>query len=99
MFFGAAYIRLTESGELNIHAPAGTNIDTPATTNTGTLTTQGKLTYQDGLAGFGGANGTAISGNLVHTAGSITSLGKKIDGTHTHGGVQAGGSNTAVPNA
>jgi len=99
MFFGAAYIRLTEGGALNIHAPGGTNIDTPATTNTGTLTTQGKLTYQDGLAGSGGANGTAISGNLVHTAGSITSLGKKIDGTHTHSGVQPGAGNTGAPNA
>ena len=43
--------------------------------------------------------GTAITGNIAHSGGSITSLGKKIDGTHTHGGVAAGGDNTAVPNA
>lgn len=99
MFFGPAYIRLTAGGALNINAPGGTTINTPSTHNTGTLTTDGKLTYQDGMSGSGGANGTAISGNLNHTAGTITSLGKKIDGTHTHSGVQPGGGNTAVPNA
>lgn len=99
MFFGPAYIRLTEGGALNIYAPGGTIINTPSTTNTGTLTTQGKFTYQDGMAGTGGANGTSISGNINHTSGSITSLGKKIDGSHTHGGVQPGVGNTAAPNA
>ena len=43
--------------------------------------------------------GTAITGNIAHSGGSITSLGKRIDGTHTHGGVASGGANTAVPNA
>lgn len=99
MFFGPAYIRLTAGGALNINAPGGTTITTPDTLNTGTLTTQGKLTYQDGMAGTGGGNGTVISGSINHSGGSITSLGKKIDGSHTHGGVTAGGANTAAPNA
>lgn len=99
MFFGPAYIRLTAGGELNINAPGGTTINTPSTHNTGTLTTDGLLTYQDGMTGIGGANGTTMQGDFNHTAGTITSLGKKIDGTHTHGGVQPGGGNTAVPNA
>ena len=64
IYFGAAHIRLTASGELIINAPGG----------------------------------AAITGNITHSGGSITSLGKKIDGTHTHGGVAAGGDNTAVPN-
>jgi len=99
MFFGPAYIRLTAAGALDINAPGGTTINTPSTHNTGTLTTNGLLTYQDGMTGTGGGSGTQISGDINHTAGSITSLGKKIDGTHTHGGVQTGGGNTAVPNA
>jgi len=99
MFFGPAYIRLTAAGALNINAPGGTTINTPSTHNTGTLTTDGLLTYQDGMTGIGGANGTTMQGDFNHTAGTITSLGKKIDGTHTHGGVQPGGGNTAVPNA
>lgn len=99
MFFGAAYIRLTPGGALNIYAPGGTTIDTPDTLNTGTLTTQNTLTYLNGMAGYGGSIGTTMQGNFNHTAGTITSLGKRIDGTHTHGGVQPGGGNTAVPNA
>lgn len=99
MFFGPAYIRLTADGALNINAPGGTTINTPSTHNTGTLTTDGLLTYQDGMTGFGGANGTEMQGDFNHTAGTITSLGKRIDGTHTHGGVQPGGGNTAAPNA
>jgi hypothetical protein len=99
MFFGPAYIRLTPAGALDINAPGGTTINTPSTHNTGTLTTDGLLTYQDGMNGTGGGSGTQISGDINHTAGSITSLGKKIDGSHTHGGVQTGGGNTAVPNA
>jgi hypothetical protein len=99
MFFGAAYIRLTASGELKINAPGGVTIKTPSTLNTGTLTTEGLMTYESGMAGFGGGNGTVIQGDLNHTSGTITSLGKRIDGTHTHGGVQAGSSNTSSPNA
>ena len=98
IYFGDAHIRLTASGELIINAPGGTTIETPSTMNTGTLTTEGLLTYQGGMAGSGGG-GTAITGNIAHSGGSITSLGKRIDGTHTHGGVQPGGGNTAVPNA
>lgn len=96
MYFGAAYIRLTEAGALQINAPGGATITTPNTTNTGTLLTQGKLTYQDGMAGTGGGNGTTISGNINHISGSITSLGKKIDGSHTHNET---GSVTNPPNA
>ena len=98
VYFGEAHIRLTASGELIINAPGGTTIETPSTMNTGTLTTEGLLTYQGGMAGSGGG-GTAITGNIAHSGGSITSLGKKIDGEHTHGGVAVGGANTAVPNA
>lgn len=42
---------------------------------------------------------TTFNSNIDHTVGSMTSLGKKVDGTHTHSGVQAGAGNTGVPNA
>lgn len=87
MFFGEAYIRLTPSGALNIHAPGGTNIDTPLTTNTGKFTSQDLVTFQNGMTGEGGGGGVVINGNITHTGGAITSLGKKIDGSHTHSGV------------
>jgi hypothetical protein len=50
---------------------------------TGTSTTTGKITGQGGMA-ISGGSGTTFSGNVDHTSGSITSLGKKIDGSHTH---------------
>lgn len=50
---------------------------------TGTSTTTGKITGQGGMA-ISGGSGTTFSGNVDHTGGSITSLGKKIDGSHTH---------------
>lgn len=39
------------------------------------------------------------AGSFNQTSGSMISLGKKIDGTHTHGGVSPGGANTSPPNA
>lgn len=96
MFFGSAYLRLTASGELKINAPGGTTIDTPSTLNNGTLTTTGQFTYQNGMAGQAGTGNTSIQGNINHTAGTITSLGKKIDGTHTHNET---GTVTLTPNA
>jgi len=38
-----------------------------------------------------------LTGNVVHSGGSIMSLGKKIDGTHTHSGVQTGSGHTGAP--
>lgn len=111
MFFGAAYIRLTEAGALQINAPGGTTIntaacqlnasggttiDTPSTTNTGTLTTQGLFTYQAGMAGTGGGAGTSISGPITHTGGNLSSNGIVVH-THTHSGVQAGPDSTGGP--
>lgn len=96
MFFGPAFIRITAGGALNINAPGGTTITTPSTLNTGTLTTQGLLTYQDGMAGTGAGNETTISGDINHSGGGITSNGKTLD-THVHSGVQAGGGNSGPP--
>lgn len=50
--------------------------------------------------GTGGGAGTASFSNMTisYTGGSITMNGKRIDDTHTHGGVAPGGSNTNTPN-
>jgi hypothetical protein len=96
MYFGPAYIRLTEGGELMINAPGGTTIKTPSTHNTGTLTTDGLLTYKDGMAGTGGGAGTNITGTITQSGGTLSSNGIVLH-THTHGGVQTGGGNTGAP--
>lgn len=97
MFFGGAYIRITEGGALEINAPAGTKITTPETINTGKLTSQGLLTYQAGMAGTGGGSGTSITGSITQTGGDLSSNGVVL-ATHTHGGVMSGGGNTGAPN-
>lgn len=75
--------------EINLDGSSIVNIAAPNITLAGNIST----------GGSGGGGGTfEISGDLIHTDGSITSLGKTIDGTHTHGGVQAGGDNTQPPN-
>jgi hypothetical protein len=96
MYFGPAYIRLTEGGELMINAPGGTTIKTPSTHNTGTLTTDGLLTYKDGMTGTGGGAGTNITGTITQSGGTLSSNGIVLH-THTHGGVQTGGGNTGAP--
>jgi phage baseplate assembly protein V len=101
MYFGSAYLRITEAGALMINAPGGTTITTPSTKNTGTLTTEGLLTYQAGMAGTGGSAGTTITGNVSHVGdyantGNVTSNGITLH-THTHTGVQPGGGSTGAP--
>jgi phage baseplate assembly protein V len=82
-----------------LKAEAKVTIDTPETEITGNLLVKKKLTYQGGMAGSGSGGAAAeIDGNIVHEGGSITSLGKVIDGSHTHGGIVPGGDNTAPPN-
>lgn len=98
MFFGAAFIRLTEGGALEITAPGGTKITTPNTLNTGTLTTEGLFTYQAGMTGSGGGAGTSISGYMTHGGGNLSSNGVTLH-THTHSGVQTGLADTGAPNA
>lgn len=89
MYFGEAFIRLTEDGKLMINAPGGTTITTPNTLNTGTFTTDGHITYNDGLTG---------KGESAHSDGSFKSNGVPLH-THKHTGVQAGPSQSGPPGA
>lgn len=95
----STFIRLTEGtifikGDI-VHE--GNNTQTGNLQRTGTSTTTGKITGQGGMQVSGGT-GVTMSGNLTHTAGTITSEGKNIGSTHTHSGVQTGGGNTGGPN-
>ena len=73
---GTIYIKGNIVHEGNVQQTGNLN-------RTGTSTTTGKITGQGGMA-ISGGSGTTFSGNVDHTGGSITSLGKKIDGSHTH---------------
>ena len=89
------------SGEMVLKAISSLTIDTPETTVTGNLTvkkqttSQGLLTYQNGMTGTGGAGGaTTIRGNINHTgtlsnSGDITANGISLS-RHTHPGDSGG---------
>lgn len=76
----------------NIKASTSVTLDTPETTCTGNLTVAKSFTM-----GQEGGSAT-MKGNVAIEGGSLTHNGKNVGSTHTHGGVQSGGSNTAVPN-
>ena len=76
----------------NIKASTSVTLDTPETTCTGNLTVAKSLTM-----GQEGGNAT-LKGNVAIEGGSLTHNGKNIGSTHTHSGVQSGGSNTGAPN-
>ncbi len=93
---GVNYVDVKE-GHITLTSTATVTINAPATTVTGTLTVDGLLTYQNGLAGTGGGPGTTITGNIVQTGGVLSSNGTILH-THTHSGVTTGAGNTGAPN-
>lgn len=60
----------------------------------GTITIQGNIVLTGNLTQTGALD---VTGNVT-TTGTIENNGKHVDSIHTHGGVQPGGGNTAVPN-
>lgn len=83
---------------VNIQNTPSVTMTTPLVHATQAMTVDGLLTVSGGMAISGGTGATAtINGNIV-TTGTITNNAKNVDSTHTHGGVQTGAGNTAVPN-
>lgn len=74
MWFGDAFIRLTEGGALEINAPGGTIITAPSNAF-------------DGSVSVGGA--TAMDGGFS-SSGAATNNGKNIGSTHSHSAVRSG---------
>lgn len=91
MYFGAAYIKITAGGALEINAPAGTTTIAPSNLLTGSQLVQGNITGQSGFNISGG------TGSTVNITGSIRNNGVDIGSTHKHSGVQTGGGNTGNP--
>lgn len=75
----------------NVVAETSVTLDTPDTYCTGNLTVAKSLT-------MGQAGGTATMKGAVSIEGpSLTHNGKNVGSTHSHSGVQSGGSNTGAP--
>lgn len=84
--------------EMTVNASGSVTHNTPATTSTGKLTSQGLFTYQSGMTGSAGSGGagTNITGPITQSGGNVSSNGVVLH-THTHGQVRAGGDNTGGP--
>lgn len=79
-----------------VQAATSITLDTPLTHITGQCVIDDLLTYGNGIAGTGGSNKNAITGDFTHTNGSLSSNNVVLD-THTHTGVYPGSSNTGEP--
>lgn len=91
---------LLQDGQATLTTPKLV-VDSPDSTFTGAVKVQGLLTYQAGITGSGGS-GASLNGpfNLVgnfSSTGTLQNNGKNVGSTHTHSGVQAGGSTTGAP--
>ncbi|ECA3871639.1 TPA: translation initiation factor IF-2 [Salmonella enterica] len=92
---GSTFFELNPSTQkIKIVAPGGLDIVTPLADFSEKVTIHGLLSW------LGGMVGSVVSGvaskitGAVEFIGSVKANGKVIDNTHTHGGVQHGGSNT-----
>lgn len=95
----ALLVSLPGRGSAKIVAPGSITIDSPEVTMTGNCTVQGTLSYLGGMRGSGMAEGAASSAEIDGTLRATQDL--VADGislrSHTHGGVQRGGSSTDQP--
>lgn len=87
--FSADGIEMVSPMQIRLAAPQVV-IDSPQTIVTGALLVEGLLTWTAGMVGsITSGVATTITG-AINFIGSLTANGKRIDDTHTHGGVQPG---------
>lgn len=80
-------IHLKQDRSIRVVAGLKVRMESPLVEFTGNVTVAGTL----------GVTGAVTAGGTIVAAGNITGAGKSL-ATHTHGGVQAGASNTGAPN-
>ncbi len=73
-----------------LEATANVLVKAPDTVFDGNVTVKGRFSFENGMAGQGGAHGNKISGDLTHADGKLSSNGVVLH-DHGHGGVQRGG--------
>lgn len=82
-------IKFNEAGGININAIAPITIDAPDITMNSTNHTINTTNYA-----LNCTTGTSAASGSMNFTGDLTSNGKDISDTHTHSGVQSGGSDT-----
>ncbi|WP_024904456.1 Gp138 family membrane-puncturing spike protein [Robbsia andropogonis] len=92
---GSAYIDLNPStNAVKIVAPGGFSVEAPLSTFSAAVTVNGVLTFVAGLVGSAASGAAATISGVINFVGQVFANGKRIDDSHTHGGVQSGSSNT-----
>jgi len=87
IWFGDAYIKLTEDGKLEINAPGGSKTISPNNEFTGNNKVSGN---QQTMGTTTNTGLTSMNGGFNST-GTATNNGKDIGSAHRHSGVQTGG--------
>ncbi|EMN8265916.1 translation initiation factor IF-2, partial [Escherichia coli] len=80
--------------KIKIVAPGGLDVVAPLADFSEKVTIHGLLTWMGGMVGSVVSGVASKITGAVEFLGSVKANGKPIDDTHTHGGVQRGGSNT-----
>ncbi|MBC7621249.1 MAG: hypothetical protein H7293_20070 [Candidatus Saccharibacteria bacterium] len=84
---------------VSITAGSSITLAAPAITLDGAVTVTKNLAVSGAGGGASSMSGNfSLTGTLAVSGGAFTHNGTDVGSTHTHGGVVAGGSNTAVPN-
>lgn len=79
-----------------VQAAESITFDTPLTHITGECIVDNLLTYNNGLAGRAGTNGSHVTGGIHNEGGEVSSNGIVLD-THVHDGVEPGPGTTGGP--
>lgn len=94
----SGHLQATSIKTCNVEASERITLKAPDILLDGRATVTDLLSYQAGMSGTNGkGNSTAITGDITHHTGKLSSNGVVLH-THAHGGVQGGGDNTQGPN-
>ncbi|WGM00501.1 Gp138 family membrane-puncturing spike protein [Arsenophonus nasoniae] len=95
----ATYFELNPSTQkMKIVAPGGLEIITPEATFSERVTIKGLLRWLGGMVGSTASGVAANITGAIEFLGTLTANGKRIDETHTHKGVKAGGDSSGEVN-
>lgn len=96
---GATYFEVNPTTQkIKIVAPNGLEIVTPDAIFSERVTIKGLLSWLGGMVGSTPSGVAAKITGAIEFLGTLTSNGKRIDETHTHKGVKAGGESSGEVN-
>ena len=80
------------------NAATSLTVNSPQSRFSGAVVIQGLLSWLAGMTGSTVSGVAALITGTIQFIGTLTANGKRIDDTHTHGGVQSGSDNSGDVN-